>query len=102
MEALAYVYSGMWVADCPRGCNNTEILHRTTEYHCTYCSFSTDHVVWPENKEQIDAVLGLRPIPHNRNWYPKDHPVAVRFRIPHGQSVADLKQENLDHGVPTT
>jgi hypothetical protein len=44
-------------------------------------------------------ILMLRPIPRNRNWYPQDHPVALKFNIPHGQSPADLLAENEEHGV---
>jgi hypothetical protein len=50
---------------------------------------------------EITAVLALRPIPQTRNWYPRDHDIALRFRIPHGQSVDDLREENAEHGVPT-
>jgi hypothetical protein len=44
-------------------------------------------------------VLMKRPVPDNRNWYPADHDVATRFRIPHGQTIDDLKAENEAHGV---
>lgn len=107
--ARAYVYTGLWVADCPRGCNNTERLFedlpnhlqkRKIGFNCSYCHYSTPHVEWPSNTREIESVLKLRPIPHNRNWYPKDHDIAVRFRIPHGQTIDELKQENIDHGVP--
>lgn len=113
--ARAYAYHGNWVADCPReGCGNVEHLFglmmprdpasprtiRHTVFHCTYCTMEAE-IDWPSDEQmhQILSVLMLRPVPHNRNWYPKDHPVAVRFRIPHGQSVQDLIDENHEHGV---
>jgi hypothetical protein len=59
----------------------------------------SDGIVWPHEEENIMTTLNLRPIPHTRNWYPDNHPVALRAGIPHGQSVLDLIQENSDHGV---
>jgi hypothetical protein len=56
-------------------------------------------VTWPDNRHEIIAVLVRRPLPDTRNWYPTDHPVAVRFGLPHGQTVRDLVDENEAHGV---
>ena len=110
MEARAYVYSGDWVADCPRaGCGNVEHLQRPSRmngprdvpvpfYLCSHCGAQAP-ISWPDDRLGIYAVLSRRPVPHNRNWYPKDHPVAVAFRLPHGQSVRDLESENEEHGV---
>lgn len=114
-KARAYVYSGDWVADCPRGCGGVEHLYaranprnpaspRTVQlptFGCSYCGM-TAPIDWPPNLAEILTVLMLRPVPHTRNWYPQDHDVAVRFRIPHGQSVDDLRAENREHGVPTS
>jgi hypothetical protein len=115
--ARAYVYNGDWVADCPRpglepgkaGCGNVEFLFtpsrmngpRDTErtfYLCSYCGMQ-GHIAWPRRREEIMMALMVRPVPSNRNWYPADHPVAVNFRIPHGQTVAELLEENEAHGV---
>jgi hypothetical protein len=111
--ARAYVYNGMWVADCPAGCGGVEQLYeakhrggprvvRRTLFHCSYCHHATSDIDWPSDEADIMAVLQLRPIPHNRNWYPADHPTAVRFGLEHGQSVQDLRDENEAHGVPAT
>ena len=108
--ARAYVYAGNWVADCPAACGNVELLYekavrggaltrKKTTFHCSYCGFETRAIEWPSNEHKIAAVLALRPIPHTRNWYPADHAAAIRFRIPHGQSVQDLIDENLENGV---
>jgi hypothetical protein len=110
--ARAYIYNGMWVADCPTGCGGTEPLFeakrrggpktvRRTLFHCSYCRFATSRIEWPADEVALMTVLELRPIPHTRNWYPTNHEVAVRFGIPHGQSVRDLQDENAEHGVPT-
>lgn len=111
-RARAWVYAGEWVADCPReGCNNTEYLYEQTlpggartvrkgSFLCTSCRMLAD-IEWPPESvmDGIMAVLVKRPIPHTRNWYPQDHPVAVCARIPHGQSIDDLRAENVEHGV---
>ena len=108
--ARAYVYAGNWVADCPASCGNVELLHeaavrggalvrKKTTFRCSCCHFETQAIDWPPNEHDIAAVLDRRPIPHTRNWYPADHPVAVNFRIPHGQSVQDLIDENIENGV---
>lgn len=111
-RARAWVYSGEWVADCPReGCNNTEYLYeqvqpggartvRKGSFLCSSCRMLAD-IEWPPETvmEGIMRVLALRPIPHNRNWFPEGHSVAVRAGLPHGQSVEDLHTENVEHGV---
>jgi hypothetical protein len=108
--ARAYVYAGNWAADCPASCGNVELLHeaavrggaltrKKTTFHCSYCNFETQAIEWPPNEHDITAVLDRRPIPHTRNWYPAEHPAALRFRIPHGQSVQDLVDENIENGV---
>lgn len=110
MDARAYVYSGEWVADCPRpACGNVEFLHRPSRvggvrdtpvgvYQCSYCGVQAG-ISWPDNVHAIFAVLARRPMPDTRNWYPADHPVAVRFGLPHGQTIKDLEDENEEHGV---
>ena len=116
-RARAYVYGGEWVADCPRpgetpgrpGCANVEYLYRPAVpngprtvplgfFICSHCGFQ-GMIIWPRNREAILMTLMIRPVPDNRNWYPTDHPVAVRFNLPHGQTVADLFEENEEHGL---
>jgi hypothetical protein len=114
--ARAYVYAGDWVSDCPRaGCGGVEHLYERAnprnpasprvvakpEFRCSYCQM-TAPIEWPPNMAELMSVLMLRPIPHTRNWYPKDHDTAVRFRVPHGQTVDELREENREHGVPAT
>lgn len=108
--ARAYVYAGNWVADCPReGCGNVEHLFdqvnssglrfaRKTSFFCSYCRMIAQ-IEWAKDEAEIMHVLSLRPVPHNRNWYPEDHETAIKFRVEHGQSVQDLKDENAEHGV---
>jgi hypothetical protein len=112
-KARAWMYSGDWVADCPRDCGGVEHLYdranprnpasprimQKAEFRCSYCHMVAP-IEWPAQLAEITAVLMLRPIPHTRNWFPKDHETALRFRAPHGQSIDDLRAENVEHGVP--
>lgn len=109
-KARAWVYAGNWVADCPRACGNVELLYepvrkggplarKKTMFRCSYCGMETHAIEWPQDENGIMEVLGRRPIPHNRNWFPKDHPLALKSRCPHGQSVQDLIEENHENGV---
>lgn len=115
-RARAYVYAGDWVADCPRNCGNVEHLYQAQRrggprvvqvpsFYCSYCKLGdaeTVTVEWPPNMMEIMTVLMLRPIPHTRNWYPTGHDTALKYRLPHGQSVDELRAENVEHGVPAT
>lgn len=108
--ARAYAYSGEWVADCTRdGCGNVEFLYqpsvpggprhlRKPVFMCSNCGQQAV-IDWPDHENEILSVLMRRPLPQSRNWYPKDHPVAINFRLPHGQSIRDLLDENEEHGV---
>lgn len=113
-KARAYVYSGDWVADCTRACGNVEYLFdlanrfdpssprtiRKPQFYCSYCHMIAE-IEWPPDTlmGEIMTVLALRPVPHNRNWYPADHTTAIKFRLPHGQTVQELRDENAEHGV---
>jgi hypothetical protein len=95
--ARAYIYNGMWVADCPAGCNSTEKI-TGAGFRCSYCGRLAE-IEWPSQAGEIMAVLELRPFAYNRNWYPEGHLVAMAANVPHGQTVDDLIQENADHGI---
>lgn len=110
--ARAYVYSGMWVAECPRECGNVEALFelsnpldpygprtiRKPAFACSYCK-QLATIEWAPDEAEIMAVLERRPIPHTRNWFPEEHRFAVEHGIPHGQSIGDLHDENRKYGV---
>jgi hypothetical protein len=115
--ARPYVYSGEWVADCPRkDCGNTILMtlkddrdrgvpwtryERLNAFHCGYCGYVTNSVHWPVDAELILDILDCRPIGHTRNWYPEGHKTAVAAGTPDGQTLADLVKENSAHDVPT-
>lgn len=114
-QAVAFVYSGDWVAECPMpDCGNVEHLFDRVNprvptsprllpkaaFVCSHCGLGVD-IEWPEPKliAGVMAVLNLRPVPHTRNWFPAGCPLAVRMGVEHGQSIDDLKTENAEHGV---
>lgn len=115
-KALAFVYSGDWVAECPMPyCGNVEHLFDRVNprvpvsprlvpkvmFVCSHCGLEIG-IGWPE-PEMIAGImetLNRRPVPHTRNWFPLDHPLAVRMGVKeHGQTVDDLKAENAAYGV---
>ena len=86
--AVAYVNYDRWLVDCPE-CNNGILAAVGRPVWCCNCgNTSLDGlgrpVVWPEEREQIDTLLGVRPGPANRNWYPRE-------------TVDDLAQQNADN-----
>lgn len=99
-RARAYVNHGRWVADCTRAhcANAEELAPRQGTFHCSNC-LQVAEIEWPADADDIWAVLGLRPVPQTRNWFPAGHDLALRSGTPHGQSVADLQDENREYGV---
>lgn len=98
----AYVNHGRWVADCNRPyCNNAMALDpHQIGFGCANCGMLAD-IVWPDNADDIWEALALRPVPQTRNWFPKDHRLAIIAGCPHGQTVKELLAEGRAHGVKT-
>lgn len=88
MAVNAQVNHGRWIVPCPN-CNSAENLPPNAQFRCRQefggCGY-TDTVDIPNNFAGIEAVLSHRPNHANRNWLP-------------GESIADLKRENRDHGL---
>lgn len=120
-RARAYVLRGHWVADCPATCGQTQWVFRDHKNHeqfpchcvggnavresqwfCRNCKLIAE-IEWPVGPlmDEVMEPLLLRPNPANRNWYPQDHELAIRFNLEHGQTPDDLRAENVEHGVPT-
>jgi hypothetical protein len=96
-QARAYVNHGRWVADCPTGCGSALQLDPGQEtFACVECH-TISSVDWPKDPDGIWDALSERPLKHNRNWFPKDHELALRAGKPHGQTVKQLRQETADH-----
>jgi len=89
----AEVAQSRWLARCPdEDCAGAELVSKVDpRFWC--CSCQNAHVgglwlrvVFPKNHEQIEALLLERPSPNNRSWNV-------------GESVRDLKFENLERGI---
>lgn len=78
------------IVDCPSPhCRSALLLEPGTPlYECWDCH-TTAPIVWPDNWADIVQVLALRPDPVTRNWAP-------------GESLMDLVEENLLHGILPT
>jgi hypothetical protein len=99
--ARARVNHGRWIADCPRRycANAVRLQPRQGSFHCSGeggCQLVVP-IEWPLDAEEIWAVLGERPVPSTRNWYPPSHVEAVRLGLPHGQTPADLREETAHY-----
>ena len=98
--ARAYANHGRWLADCPRPfCSNAEQLSGAQGlplFHCTACGAEAP-IEWPPDAAELTAVLAARGNKAWMNWYPAGHPIAGRFSLPSGQTVADLHAEDLEH-----
>jgi hypothetical protein len=96
-RARAYVNHGRWIADCPDECGGATMLDPRQNYIvCGNCK-GLSTVEWPADPDGITEALDERRNAQNRNWYPKGHPVALRARCPHGQSVDDLIAETKEY-----
>lgn len=98
-QARAYVNYGRWVADCPAECGGAMTLEgRQNLFACAVCK-QINQVEWPPNPDEIFETLLRRPLAKNRNWFPKDHFLALRGNMPHGQTVKELEEEAEANGV---
>ncbi len=99
MKIRAYVNHGRWVADCPDpSCRGAELVEPDVPFVCGSCNMSefikkrkgkvykNKHTVtFPSWKDKIEQILVVRPT-ENRNWWT-------------GESVAELRRENKEHGL---
>lgn len=86
METDAFINWGRWVAGCTQCANAEELTEAQETLLCGRCG--TESVIrWPDSVDAIHAVLAHRVAPENRNWIP-------------GETVADLADENVAHGLP--
>jgi hypothetical protein len=87
---LAYVNHGRWVIDCP--CGSAQLASREDpRFWCVECRNSWAlgkwvGVEWPNQAEDIEGLLLMRPSPKTQIWNPDE-------------SVLSLAMENADQGV---
>lgn len=100
-NALAYINWGNWVADCSRGCGFAVSLEpHQTSFACELKLGGCGHintVLWPENASELFKVLEDRSMPKTRNWFPRNHPLAIKAGCPHGQTVQELRTETEEN-----
>lgn len=80
-----------WIVDCPN-CGGAEFLWPEGLMMCASCWNGDVDGQWrrvsnPANRNEIDEVLMIRPVPGTRNWN-------------RNESIEDLQQENRKHGLP--
>ncbi len=83
-----YINHGKWYLACP--CGGIEFAWEEGLTMCLSCfNAHVNHKLlrtqFPAEREDIERILELRPLP-NRNWAA-------------GETIADLIQENRDHGM---
>lgn len=96
VSVIPRVNHGRWVVDCPSGDCRAGLLVTATDFVCDctdqgVCRHGPScgqmvAVVVPDDFAEIERLLLFRPALENRNWS-------------FGESVDDLKRENLVHGV---
>lgn len=80
----AQVNYGRWLFDCG-GCRAGVLASREWGLGlCCQCGGVYEDVEFPENAEEIEAVLGRRPNLSNQNWTV-------------GETLKDLERENDEH-----
>ncbi|HQA69622.1 MAG TPA: hypothetical protein PK801_14955 [Aggregatilineales bacterium] len=87
-QVLAEVNHGRWIARCPY-CAGAMYVAPGLPFYCVDCLMVSNEgqamtVVFPEEKERIEALLLARPLAA-RNWQP-------------GETVAQLESENDLYG----
>ncbi len=86
----AFVNEGRWIVRCPF-CPSASLACQTDpRFLCVECGNTGVGgkwvtVVWPDDRDQIEAVLDRRRKDTTRNWFPHE-------------SVADLTRDNVAHG----
>ena len=78
-----------WIVDCPN-CGNAEYAFEDKLFLCSLCKNSNVggriyKVKMPQRRKKIEELLAKRPI-KNRHWFPTE-------------SVQDLENENISHGL---
>lgn len=91
VQVYADVRQGRWLVQCPWCSSAHYASSEDHRFFCTECSSGAVGgawvpVVWPVDREEIEAALSRRPLPENRNWLVNE-------------TAADLWRENAENGV---
>ncbi len=105
MKAAAYLNHGRWVAHCPEPtCDDARAVYpedrngnpsptRVLNQVCANGHAFTIEMPPPDDEARIFAAVSERLSDRRKNWFPRDHPVALALGQPHGQSVRELREE---------
>ena len=97
-EAAARINHGRWMVDCA-GCNSALVVDLgQLVFMCVECGNNQNDRKWlrvtiPKNRKAIEAELLKRP------WNGRNPAEAVNRNWEPGETLAMLKQENIDHGI---
>jgi hypothetical protein len=88
-EVYAQVIRSNWVAVCVV-CKTGMFIELGEPFYCVDCGMVLNdgypmHVIWPDNRAEIERVLIRRARPITRNWQP-------------GETTDMLIAENIEHG----
>lgn len=82
----AYINHSRWVVECPEGCGYAVIVDPAEPiFLCAICGSGWHEVSFPEQREEIESTLLVRPEAKLRNWST--------------ETVQQLKEENITNGL---
>jgi hypothetical protein len=86
----AYVSDGRWVAECPECGGGVALWQENPEACCLDCATVYSKIGWPHEREIMEAERVLAARPTNQ----------LHWRSHEGETVEDLKIENIVRGLP--
>lgn len=85
-----YINWGQFVADCPCG-DARHVQPGDRSMRCV--DGHQNDLEWQDDAPRVMAALGERVSTKRRNWFPRNHPLAVAAGWPHGQTVDEIRAE---------
>lgn len=103
VEARAFVNWSQWQTLCP-WCRQPQLASPADPRLCCPACHNDGRsqwvrVVFPDDREEIEAALNRRPRLENRNWLCPGHPLLTPDKQDRGETLADLEAENALHEV---
>lgn len=74
--AIAEINHATWIARCPNDDGGAAMLVPDHPMMCPYCCNADIDgrwrpVIWPAQRDEIEAILGRRMLAQHRNWHPE-------------------------------
>lgn len=91
ITVMPIINHGRWLIPCPWCYSASAASRDDHRFYCIECRSAGAQgkwvkVIWPDSKDEIEALLIMRPDPRTRNWQPPE-------------TVAQLLAENESHAV---